>query len=119
MRGGEWLEMTRFKRMLPVAGFVWVMIYFAYHAFTGDQGLPSLTIYHQREQVLVGRLAQLQNCRASFEKRIQLLNDHSLDLDYLEERAHTVLYLADVRDVILPLKATTEPEQQNGQNCSQ
>ncbi len=111
--------MVRLKRLLPVAGFAWLMFYFAYHAMTGDQGLRNLMIYQQREQVLGQRLVHLKHCRSSIETRISLLGDQSLDLDYLEERAHSILYLADPKDIVLPLGVGDGAGTQKKQDCSQ
>jgi cell division protein FtsB len=105
--------MSRFKKILPIAGFIWVIMYFAYHAFTGEQGMRNLLVYQQREMVLGQQLAQLQACRQSYERRIALLSDQNLDLDYLEERAHAVLALADPRDVVLTYKTKTNTKTAN------
>ncbi len=96
--------MTRFKRLLPIVGFAWVIMYFAFHALSGEQGMRNLMVYKQRESVLNQQLVQLQECRARYERRIAMLSDENLDLDYLEERAHAVLYLADPKDIVLTLR---------------
>ncbi len=100
--------MSRFKKILPMVGFVWVIMYFAFHAFTGEQGMRNLLKYQQREKELSQQLVQLQACRHSYERRIALLSDENLDLDYLEERAHAVLALADSKDIVLTYKAETQ-----------
>jgi cell division protein FtsB len=105
--------MSRFKRFIPFAGFAWVMVYFAFHAFTGEQGIPNLRIYQQREQMLSQRLEQLQRCRADYEQRIAMLGDDNLDLDYLEERAHDVIYYADSKDIVLAYAVDAKAETAN------
>jgi len=105
--------MSRFKKVLPIVGFIWVIVYFAFHAFTGEQGMRNLLVYQQRERVLGQQLAQLQACRQSYERRIALLSDKNLDLDYLEERAHAVLALADPKDIVLTYKAKTNTKNHN------
>ncbi|MDQ7018868.1 MAG: septum formation initiator family protein [Robiginitomaculum sp.] len=112
--------MSRFKKILPIAGFIWVIMYFAFHAFTGEQGMRNLLVYQQREKELSQQLAQLQACRKSYEKRIALLSDQNLDLDYLEERAHAVLALADPKDIVLTYKteAQTKPLRSAPLPCS-
>ncbi len=107
MRDGEWLDMNRLKQFLPVVIFLWVIAYFAYHAMTGEQGMRNLIVYQQREAALSQELAQLQRCRTSYENRIALLSDQNLDLDYLEERAHAVLFMADPRDIVLAVNTKT------------
>jgi len=105
--------MSRFKKVLPIAGFIWVIVYFAYHAFTGEQGLRNLLVYKQQEARLEQQLSQLKSCRGGIEKRIAMLSDDSLDLDYLEERAHSVLALTDPRDVFLTYKTKPNAQRNN------
>ncbi len=100
--------MSRFKQYLPVAGFVWAILYFAYHGFTGEQGMRNLLIYKQQETALELQISKLQSCRAGYEKRIEMLSDNNLDLDYLEERAHAVLFLADPQDIVLTYNTDTK-----------
>ncbi len=95
--------MSRLKNLLPFLGFACLISYFAYHTFTGEQSVGKLMVYHQREAALAHQLAALQACRSDLEKRVNLLSDQSLDLDYLEQRARAVLYMADARDVLVQL----------------
>ncbi len=95
--------MTRFKRALTFAGFALLISYFGYHTFTGTSGVRHLAAYHQREAALNRELARLQECRADLQKRIRMLSDESLDLDYLDERARAVLFYAKPEDKVLSL----------------
>ncbi len=95
--------MTRIKRALTFAGFALLISYFGYHTLTGTSGVRSLAAYHQREAVLQRQLDRLRACRADLQKRIRMLSDESLDLDYLDERARAVLFYANPADTMLSL----------------
>lgn len=113
--------MLRFKRFLPIMGFVCLISYFAYHTFTGEQSVGKLLIYHQREAALSEQLETLQACRAELEHFIAMLSDQQLDLDFLEERARALLYMADADDIVIQVKsvaaANSDTNAQNLASC--
>ena len=96
--------LARLRPYLPTAALAFLIFYFAFHAFTGDQGLLSSG---KRDETLVQKtkeLAALQAQRRDLEARAKLLRDTSLSADLLEERARSLLGFADPRDYVIRLK---------------
>jgi len=89
---------------LPTAALTLLIIYFAFHAFTGDRGLLTS---NQRDEALIAKtreLAQVRAQRQDLEVRARLLRDTSLSADLLEERARSLLGFADPRDYVIRMK---------------
>ncbi len=96
--------LARLRTYLPTAALAFLIFYFAFHAFTGDQGLLSSD---QRDATLIAKtreLAALQAKRQDLEARARLLRDTSLSADLLEERARSLLGFADPRDYVIRTK---------------
>ena len=96
--------LARLRSYLPTAALGLLIVYFAVHAFTGEQGLLSS---NQRDATLMEKtqeLAALQAQREDLEKRARLLRDTSLSADLLEERARSLLGFADPRDYVIRTK---------------
>ena len=96
--------LERLRSYLPTAALSLLILYFAFNAFTGEQGLLSSG---QRDEALVQRtqeLAALSAQREDLEKRARLLRDESLSADLLEERARSLLGFADPRDYVIRTK---------------
>jgi cell division protein FtsB len=86
---------------LPTAIFAFLIVYFGFHALTGDKGLLT---GEARDRTLVQRKAELERLaaeRRDLEARVRLLRDESLSRDLLEERARVVLGFADPRDYVI------------------
>ena len=96
--------LARLRSYLPTAALGLLIVYFAIHAFTGEQGLLSS---NQRDAALVAKTKELAEVRAEredLEKRAHLLRDTSLSADLLEERARSLLGFADPRDYVIRTK---------------
>ena len=96
--------LARLRPYLPTAALAFLIFYFAFHAFTGDQGLLSSS---QRNETLTAKtreLAALRAQRQDLEVRAKLLRDGSLSADLLEERARSLLGFADPRDYVIRMK---------------
>ena len=96
--------LARFRPYLPTAALALLIVYFAFHAVTGDQGLLTSS---QRSATLVAKskeLAALRIRRQDLEVRARLLRDSSLSADLLEERARSRLGFADPRDYVIRMK---------------
>lgn len=81
-----------------------MIVYFGFHAFTGDRGILTS---NQRDATLVAKtreLALVRVQRQDLEMRARLLRDSSLSADLLEERARSLLGFADPRDYVIRLK---------------
>ena len=96
--------LARLRPYLPTAALAFLIFYFGFHAFTGDQGILSSG---KRDETLAQKtreLAALQAQRNDLEARAKLLRDTSLSADLLEERARSLLGFADPRDYVIRLK---------------
>jgi len=79
--------------------------YFAVNAFTGNHGLRAQQDLDQQMASMQGELAEVKAERASWERRVALLRSDRLDPDMLDERARSLLGLADPRDLTLLIRA--------------
>ena len=96
--------LARLRPYLPTAALAFLIFYFAFHAFTGDQGLLSSG---QRNEALAAKsreLAALRAQRQDLEVRARLMRDTSLSADLLEERARSLLGFADPRDYVIRMR---------------
>jgi cell division protein FtsB len=92
------------RSFLPTAALILLIVYFGFHAFTGDRGLLTSS---QRDETLIAKtreLAQVRAERQDLETRARLLRDTSLSRDLLEERARSLLGFADPRDYVIRMK---------------
>lgn len=96
--------LARLRTYLPTAALLFLIVYFGFHAFTGERGLLSST---QRDATLAAKsqeLAQLRTQRQDLEARARLLRDTSLSADLLEERARSLLGFAHPNDYVIRVK---------------
>ena len=95
---------ARLRPFVPTIALALLIVYFGFHAVTGNQGLLASS---QRNATLVAKsqeLAELQTRRKDLEVRARLLRDTSLSADLLEERARSRLGFADPRDYVIRMK---------------
>ncbi len=93
--------LTGVRPYLPTAIFAFLIVYFSFHALTGDRGMLTGAA---REKVLAERTATLEQLRAErleLESRVKLLQTSNLSRDLLEERARMLLGYADPRDYVI------------------
>ena len=96
--------LARLRTYLPTAALLFLIVYFGFHAFTGERGLLSST---QRDATLAAKsqeLAQLRTQRQDLEARARLLRDTSLSADLLDERARSLLGFAHPNDYVIRVK---------------
>ena len=79
--------------------------YFGVNAFTGNHGLRAQLDLDQQMAAMQQELSQAKAERALWERRVALLRSDRLDPDMLDERARTLLGLADPRDLTLLIRA--------------
>ena len=95
---------ARLRPYLPTAALAFLIVYFGFHAFTGERGLLSST---QRDATLAAKsreLAELRTQRQDLEARAKLLRDSSLSADLLEERARSLLGFGHPNDYVVRVK---------------
>lgn len=78
-----------------------ILIYFAYHALAGDQGLARWTQLQKTEKTLIAEREELILEKTRLEDRITRLQAESMDLDYVEELARRKLAYARKNEIIL------------------
>ncbi|MFC7290512.1 FtsB family cell division protein [Hirschia litorea] len=78
-----------------------VLVYFAYNALAGDQGLAKWTDLQKQEKELSLVLEGIQREKLDTQTRIDRLSSETLDLDYLEELARKKLAYARSDEIIL------------------
>ena len=90
-----------FRSYIPTAILAALIFYFGFQAFTGDRGLLERA---ERNAILSEKtqeLARLDIERQDLEREARLLRDDSLSADLLDERARSLLGLADPRDYVI------------------
>ena len=92
---------ARLRSFLPSTALALLIVYFAFHAMTGDRGLLSWSARSETLAVEKAQLNKLKAQRMDMEARAQLLRDGSLSRDLLEERARSLLGFADPRDYVI------------------
>jgi cell division protein FtsB len=92
-------------RWTPTLAILAGIAYFAGHAMTGENGLIAWAAAKRRLAALEADLAAAKATRAELEARVARLEDETLDLDYLDERARALLGLGEPGDVVVPARA--------------
>jgi cell division protein FtsB len=72
---------------LPPVIFACVMLYFAYHATVGANGLAALVELGERREIVGKELAEVKARNLELVSHVSRLKPGSLDLDFLEERS--------------------------------
>lgn len=79
------------------------ILYLSAQALTGSQGLVAYMDLQAQERALIDDRAALEVEKAELEARAARMRAESLDLDYLDERARTLLAAGDQREVVFNL----------------
>jgi cell division protein FtsB len=84
---------------------VLLLVYFGYHAITGDRGLLALMRLSKQVEQSRNDLDQVVADKLSLEHRVSLLRDESLDLDLLDEQSRKLLgYVGKDEVIYMPPK---------------
>ena len=86
--------------LLPLL-FTSVISYFGYHALQGDRSLNAWMKLSQRIHSAEEQLEFNRNKLTQLEHRVTLMREGSLSLDMLTERAHKVLGMAHVDELVI------------------
>lgn len=76
------------------------ILYLGASAVTGPQGLIAYVDVQARERALEAQLTDLKAERADLQARAARLQDGSVDLDYLDERARITLAAGDPDETV-------------------
>jgi cell division protein FtsB len=82
-----------------------VIVYFAYHAVQGDNGLLAWYKLQSEARELEAELATVQAERRALEADVALMRPESLDPDMLDQRARETLNLAHPNDITILRRA--------------
>ncbi|OKH90040.1 septum formation initiator [Thalassospira sp. TSL5-1] len=77
------------------------MVYFIFHSVEGDRGLLAYWSMQDRVTEIVKLRDDIRARRELLEQRVKALRPGSLDPDLLDERARTMLDMANPDDVII------------------
>lgn len=88
-----------------MAGFwLFLVAYFAYHAFQGDNSIHALRNLQLQEQELTALAEQVQQQRQYMEQKTAALSRNAMDPDMLEEQVRAKLGFTHPDEVILMLQ---------------
>lgn len=93
--------LARLRSYIPTTALALLIVYFVFHALTGDRGILKA---EARDSALAARQKELATIRAQrvdLEARARLLRDGSLSADLLEERSRSLLGFADPKDYVI------------------
>lgn len=93
--------MRRMRGAFVPATFVGLLVYLAYHALEGANGLWALRELDARAVVLGQRAAELHTARQNLEARVALLRPDNLDPDLLDEEARRLLGFVHPDEVVI------------------
>lgn len=93
--------LARLRSYIPTTILAFLIFYFGFQALTGDRGLLSRGQRNATLQEKSIELASLTSQREDLERRAQLLRDRGLSIELLDERARSLLGLADPRDYVI------------------
>ena len=82
--------------------FLSLVGYFGWQATQGERGLQSYAMRQEQLRLVQGDLQRTTQERESWERRVAGLKTQRLDPDTLDERARSMLNVADPADVVVP-----------------
>ena len=96
------------RLMLPLC-IVFAIFYLLFHVLSGERGLYAMLREERRLELLKKELSEVAIERKAIESHIRLVSEDSIDLDMLDEQAHTVLDAASENEVVIPLHTDKPP----------
>ena len=93
--------LLRPRQILAPLIFATLFGYFGYHLVNGDRGLLAMAHLRREVQTADLNLAEAEETRKIWERRVASLRNQSLDPDMLDERARFLLNYARKDDLII------------------
>ena len=78
-----------------------LITYFGFHAYHGEFGIYSKYLYEAQAVALQARLDAVKAQRVGMERRVQLLQDGTLEKDMLDEQARRALNLSKPDEIVI------------------
>ena len=88
-------------RLIVPAVSALFLAYFGFHAYHGEFGIYSKYLYEAQAVELQARLDAVKAQRVGMERRVQLLQDGSLEKDMLDEQARRALNLSKPDEIVI------------------
>lgn len=85
--------------------FLGLVGYFSWNATQGERGLQSYAMRQEQLQSVQAELGRVVRERDIWERRVAGLKTQRLDPDTLDERARSMLNVADPADIVVPYGA--------------
>ena len=89
------------KLIIAQIGACGVLLYFAYHAMSGKQGLAEWTRLQKQERELAAEISDLDAEKIQIKSQIKRLQADRLDLDFVEELSREKLAFARQDELIV------------------
>ena len=88
-------------RLIVPAVSALFLAYFGFHAYHGEFGIYSKYLYEAQAVELQSRLDAVKAQRVGMERRVQLLQDGTLEKDMLDEQARRALNLSKPDEIVI------------------
>ena len=88
------------RLILPAVSALF-LAYFGFHAYHGEFGIYSKYLYEAQAVELQARLDAVKAQRVGMERRVQLLQDGTLEKDMLDEQARRALNLSKPDEIVI------------------
>ena len=88
-------------RLIVPAVSALFLAYFGFHAYHGEFGIYSKYLYEAQAVELQARLDAVKAQRVGMERRVQLLQDGTLEKDMLDEQARRALNLSQPDEIVI------------------
>ena len=88
-------------RLIVPAVSALFLAYFGFHAYHGEFGIYSKSLYEAQAVELQARLDAVKAQRVGMERRVQLLQDGTLEKDMLDEQARRALNLSKPDEIVI------------------
>ncbi len=82
--------------------FLALVGYFGWNATQGERGLQAYALRQEQLKSVQAELARTTQEREAWERRVAGLRSQRLDPDTLDERARSMLNVADPADIVIP-----------------
>ena len=90
------------QAMVAPTLFLGLVAYFLWQATQGDRGLPAYAVRQQQLKMVQSELDRVTQEQSGWERRVAALRSQRLDPDMLDERARSMLNLAEPNDIVVP-----------------
>ncbi len=92
----------RVRAAVPPLIFLSVTGYFGWSATQGERGLQSYVLRQKQLAEAEAQLSAATTERDAWQRKVASLSSAHLDADVLDERARSLLNLADPTDIVVP-----------------